>query len=373
MAGVEGFIAPSYERVADVFAASLESGDDLGAGFAAYRDGELVLDIWGGTADRASNMQWKRDTLAPVFSTSKGISAIVAAWCVEQKYFRYDQRVSEIWPAFANGKEHLTVAQALSHQAGVPGFPEPIDPELWLDPPALGAQLAALAPLWPPGTASGYHPMTWGYIVGEIVNRVSGRTLGTILREDICAPFGIDFHIGLPDSEHHRCPEIVKPRRFADFGEITPIKRAAFLTAWAAPKRNTAEWRRLELPSHNGHGTARAVAQLFGVVANSGAIEGKQLLSSDTFAQLVQPRITGRDLVLPFDLDWRSGLLGNAQFFYGPNRGALGHSGSGGSFGFGDTEARVSAGYVMNKQSHHLMGDPRALRLIEALYACFSA
>lgn len=373
MAGVEGFIAPGYERVAGVLAASIASGDDLGAGFAAYRDGELVLDIWGGVADRAQNKPWAKDTLAPVFSTSKGVSAIVVAYCVERKLLRYDQRVSELWPEFANGKEDVTVAQAVSHQAGVPGFPEPIDPDLWLDPPALAEKLAALAPMWPPGAASGYHPMTWGYIAGEIVRRAAGRSLGAILREDICAPFGIDFHIGLPDGEHHRCPEIVKPRRFADFGEITPIKRAAFLTAWAAPKRNNAEWRRVEIPSGNGHGTARAVAQLYGVLANAGAIEGAPLLSSDTYAQLVQPRIAGPDLVLPFDLDWRAGLLGNAQFFYGPNRGALGHSGSGGSFGFGDPEARVSAGYVMNKQSHYLMGDPRALRLIDALYACFSA
>ena len=252
------------------------------------------VDIWGGFADRAKQHGvGERHARAGAFH-EQGRQCDRRGCASTQKYFRYDDHVAEIWPAFgANGKEHLTVARSAVASSRRAGFLEPIDPELWLDPPALAAQLAALAPLWPPGTASGYHPMTWGYIVSEIVQRASGRSIGAILREDICTPFGIDFHIGLPDSEHHRCPEIVKPRRFADFGEITPIKRAAFLTAWAAPKRNTAEWRRLELPSHNGHGTARAVAQLFGVVANSGAIEGMQLLSSDTFAQLVQPRITG--------------------------------------------------------------------------------
>ncbi|MES1156663.1 MAG: serine hydrolase domain-containing protein [Alphaproteobacteria bacterium] len=371
MVEVSGFIAPGFERVRDAFAANFEDDRELGACFAAIRDGDVIVDIWGGYTDRLRTKPWARETLTPVYSTTKAISAIVIAKLVDGGAIRYEDKVSALWPEFgAHGKADLTIAEALSHQAGVPGFIDPIDPDLWLDPPACAAAIAALAPLWPPGTASGYHPLTWGYIVGEIARRASGRSLGTILREDICAPLGIDFHIGLPDAEHVRCPEMVKPRLFADFGPITPPKRAAFLTKWAAPVRGGALWRRIEIPSANGHGTALSVAQLYALYATGGEIAGSRVLSPDAFAHLTARRRLGEDLVLPFELDWRSGVLSNSNLFYGPNRDAFGHSGSGGSCGFGDSTRRLSAGYVMNKQSHYLMGDPRALSLIEALYAC---
>lgn len=371
MAAFEGFVAPGFERVAEVFAAQIESGDDLGAGFAVIRDGEPIIEIWGGWRDRAKSQSWTQDTLAPVFSTSKGISAIVVAWCVEHGLLDYEQRVVDVWPAFgAHGKDRLTIAQAVSHQAGVPGFPDPIDPDLWLDPPACAAAIAALTPMWPPGSASGYHPLTWGYIVGEIVARAAKRSLGTILREEICAPSNIDFHIGLPEEAHARVPELQKPRKPGHFGEITAPRRAAFFNAWSSSKRSDPRWSRIEIPSANGHGTARAIAQLYDVYATGGEICGRRILAADTFAQLTARRIEGDDLVLPFHLDWRSGVMGNVNFKYGPNRETCGHSGSGGSCGFGDPSARIAVGYVMNKQTEYLMGDPRTLRLIEALYAC---
>ena len=365
---VEGIVAPGFERVAGVFADQLS--EELGAGFAAIQHGRTLVEIWGGHADRARTRPWGRDTLVPVYSTTKGISALIAALCVERGVLSYEARVADLWPAFAaHGKDRVTVAEALSHQAGVPGFIAPIDPTLWLDPPACAEAIAALEPLWRPATASGYHPLTWGYIIGEIVARAAGRSLGAILREDVCAPTGIDFHIGLPETEHARCAEMIKPKRIADFGEITVIKRAAFLTPWAAAQRGGATWRKIEIPSANGHGTALAVAQLFAHYA-TGQVGGARLLSEDAHQQLIARRIEGPDLVLPFALDWRSGLLGNAQSFYGPSRNALGHSGAGGSCGFGDPAHGLSVGYVMNKHSHHLMGDPRALRLIDATYSC---
>lgn len=371
MAAVEGFAAPGFEPVADAFRANFDAGEELGAGFAALRDGETLVNIWGGHADRTRERPWAQDTLTPVYSTTKGISAIIVAWCVEKGLLRYEDRVADYWPAFgAHGKDKLTIAQALAHQAGVPGFVEPIDPALWLDPPACARAIAALAPMWPPGSASGYHPLTWGYIVGEIVARAADRSLGTILREDICAPNGIDFFIGTPESEDHRCPEIKKPPRAAAFGEITGPRKAAFFTPWATASKGVAEWRRVEIPSANGHGTALSVAQLYGVYATGGEIGGAQVLSSETYAQLIARRFLGEDLVLPFAIDWRSGVMGNLHRYYGPNLEAIGHSGSGGSCGFGDPAARVSAGYVMNKQAPSLMGDPRAVRLIDALYSC---
>jgi CubicO group peptidase (beta-lactamase class C family) len=365
----EGHVAPGFEPVRDAFEAGLAG--ELGAGFAAIRDGDVVVDIWGGWADKAKTRAWTRDTLAPVHSTTKAISAIIVAQLHDHGLIEYDAPVAALWPAFgAHGKERVTIAQAMAHQAGVPGFPERIDPALWLDPPACAEAIAALAPLWAPGSASGYHPMTWGYIAGEIVQRASERSLGTILRDDICAPLGIDFHIGTPESEHARIAEMRKPARAGDFGEITPPRRAAFFTPWATVARDTPLWRTIEIPAANGIGTAAGVARLFELYATGGVIGGARVLSQEGFDALTRRRWMGDDLVLPFSIDWRAGVMGNSNRIYGPNIEAFGHSGSGGSFGLGDPVARASAAYVMNRQSHHIMADPRALRLIDALYSC---
>jgi CubicO group peptidase (beta-lactamase class C family) len=365
----EGYVAPGFERVREAFDAQLP--EEMGAGFAAIRDGEVVVDIWGGWANRDHTRPWVKDTIVPVYSTTKGVSAIVMALLADRGLLDYDATVASLWPAFgAHGKDKVRVAQTLAHQAGVPGFLEPIDPDLWLDPPACAEAIAALEPLWPPGSASGYHPLTWGYIVGEIARRAAGRSLGTILREDICTPLGIDFQIGTPESDHLRASEIRKPTRGGEFGEITPPRKAAFFTKWAAPVRGSAQWRRIEIPSANGHGTALAVARLFEVYATSGLINGARVLSQEVFDALTTRRFFGDDLVLPFKIDWRTGIIGNSNRIYGPNAEAFGHSGSGGSVGFGDPVAGVSVGYVMNKQSHYIMGDPRSLKLIDALYSC---
>jgi CubicO group peptidase (beta-lactamase class C family) len=365
----EGFVAPGFERVREAFDAGL--AEELGAGFAAIRDGEVVVDIWGGWADRAGTRPWVKDTIVPVYSTTKGVSALIGAIAQDHGLLDYEAVTASLWPAFgAHGKDRVTIAQTLAHMAGVPGFPDPVDPDLWLDPPACAEAIAALAPLWPPGTASGYHPLTWGYIAGELVQRAAQRSLGTILREDICRPLGIDFQIGTPESEHARCAEMKKPARAGEFGEITPPRKAAFFTKWAAPVRGSAQWRRIEIPSANGHGTALGVARLFEAYATSGLIGGVRVLSQEGFDVLTKRRWKGDDLVLPFNVDWRTGIIGNSNRIYGPNPEAFGHSGSGGSVGFGDPVAGVSVGYVMNKQSHYIMGDPRSLRLIDALYQC---
>jgi len=366
----EGFVAPGFERVREVFDAQL-AAEELGAGFAAVRDGQVVVDIWGGWADRAQTRAWAQDTIVPVYSTSKGVAALVMALLSDRGALDYAAPVTTLWPEFgAHGKDKVTIAQTLAHQAGVPGFLEPIDPDLWLDPPACAAAIAALAPLWPPSTASGYHPMTWGYIAGELALRASGRSLGAILREDICTPLGIDFQIGTPESEHHRAAEMKKPSRGGDFGKITPPRKAAFFTKWAAPVKGAARWRSVEIPSANGHATALGVARLYEAYATGGIINGARVLSQETFDALTRRVWKGDDLVLPFNVDWRAGIIGNSNLFYGPNPEAFGHSGNGGSMGLGDPVAGVSAGYVMNQQSHHIMGDPRSLKLIDALYAC---
>ena len=279
---VEGFVAPGFERVREVFEVGL--ADELGAGLAAIRDGDVVVDLWGGWADRGRTRAWSRDTIVPVYSTTKGVSALVMALLVDRGLLDYETPVASLWPAFGvHGKDRVTVAQTLAHQAGVPGFLAPIDPDLWLDPPACAAAIAALEPLWPPGSASGYHPLTWGYIAGELALRAGGRSLGTVLREEICEPLGLDFRVGTPESEHARCAEIKKPTQGGDFGEITPPRKAAFFSKWAAPVRGSAQWRRIEIPSANGHGTALAVARIYEAYATGGVINGARVISQEAF------------------------------------------------------------------------------------------
>jgi CubicO group peptidase (beta-lactamase class C family) len=369
----QGSVAPGFERVAEAFATNFEEGLELGAGFAATLEGETIVDLWGGYADRNKTRLWDADTLVPVYSTTKAIAALVIARLVDRGAIDYEAPVASLWPEFgAGGKDRITVAEALSHRAGLPGFKDPIDPALWLDPPALAAALAPLPPLWEDRAQSGYHPLTWGYIAGEIVARAAGKSLGSILAEDFCDPHGIDFWIGLPDEEHERCAEIAKPKSAPLLGDVTELKRIAFLTKWSAPDRGGALWRRIEIPSANGHGTALAVAQLYSVYANAGALNGESLIGAKAFDAATTVRVDNQDLILPRRVAFAAGPMRNVGGVYGPNPDTLAHSGWGGSMGLGDPDRRLSCGYVMNRQDHHLQGDPRPARLIEALYACLA-
>lgn len=368
---ITGHTASGFEAVRDTFEENFAEGLELGAGFAAYLDGDLIIDLEAGYADRKQTTPWSADTIVPVYSVTKGVAALVVAMLVQRGVLKYETPVAHYWPEFAaHGKNRVTVAEALSHQAGVPGFATAIDPGLWLDPPKLAARLAEEPPQWPPGEGSGYHPTSWGYLVGELVWRASGRTLGTILREDVCVPLGIDFHIGLPAGEHERCAEIKRPTALPDLGEITEFARTAFLSKWASPNRGGAEWREIEIPSANGHGTASAVARLYSAYAMKGQIGDASLFGDEVFKALTQQRCIGQDRVLPFVMEFGAGIMRNNNLAFGPDRDTLGHSGWGGSAAFGDPDRGLSAAYVMNKQSNILLGDPRSKRLFASLYGC---
>jgi len=343
----------------------------LGAGFSAFLDGSLIVDLHGGFADRQKQRAWDATTIVPIYSTTKPIAALVLARIIDALPAGYETPVSAIWPEFAaHDKSHVTIAEAVSHQAGLPGFTDAIDPGLWLDPSACAEALAALAPLWAPGSAHGYHPLSWGYLIGEIVRRIDGRSLGTILREEIAAPAGIDFQIGTPASEHARVADIMRPRALPDLGEINSATKAAFLTKWASPDRGGAIWREIEIPSANGIGSAKAVAALYGLYAHKGMLNGTRLIPEASFEALTRSRVVGQDLVLPFVTEFAAGVMRNNLGIYGPNPDTLCHSGWGGSLALGDPDRGLSAAYVMNRQSNSLQGDPRARRLVNALYDC---
>ncbi len=372
---VSGHVTDGFAPVRAAFTANFKDGLEAGAGFCVYKDGECIVDLIGGTKDRRGEQAWDSDTLVPVFSTTKAVAALVIAWLVEQGRLDYDQTVSSLWPEFAaHGKATLTVAQVMSHQSGLSGITEEMRPEDWFNWDEMCARLAAQKPLWKPGTKSGYHPLTFGFLAGEIARLADqqGRTLGTILGEEICEPHHIDFFIGTPGSEHERCADLHKPRAMSDLGEINAATRAAFLEPWSSPGgRGAAAWRSAEFAGANGHGTARSVARLM-QLALDGHMGEVKYLSEATLASLSQERISGPDLVLPFDLTFASGLMLNRpHHFYGPNEATLGHSGWGGSCAFADRDAGITCAYVMNKQSNILIGDERPMGLIETLYGCF--
>jgi CubicO group peptidase (beta-lactamase class C family) len=372
MTDITGLCPDRFSAVREAFTANFENGGELGARFALAIDGEIVIDLMGGHADRKREVVFGPDTLTPLFSTTKAVAALMVARLVDEGRLAYDQPVADVWPEFAQaGKAEVTVEQALSHQAGLSGFLDETDPSIWFDWDATCAKLAAMAPIWPVGSASGYHPITFGYLAGEIFRRVDGRTMGTALREDIAGPLGLDLWIGLPDSEHERCAELMRPSALPKFGAMNDAVKAAFLTPWAAPGgRGTADWRRVEIPSANGHATASALARLMGALATGGTLDGKSLIAPAGIKAASAERIVGQDLVLPFVISWGAGFMRNTpNMFYGPNPEAFGHSGWGGSCAFADPATGVSGSYVMNKQGSALIGDERAVRLIEAAYA----
>lgn len=372
MVEIAGFAAPRFAAVQDAFAANFEQGLERGARFSVVEAGELVVDLWAGAADRAGEQPFDARTLVPVFSTTKAIAALLLARAVDAGQLAYGQPVADLWPEFAQaGKGAITVEQALSHQAGLSGFPDKMDPALWFDWEAICAKLAAMTPLWPPGTASGYHPITFGYIAGELFRRATGRTMGTALREDLAQPFGLDLWIGLPDSEFARVADLQRPPGLPDFGERNAPTQAAFMTSWSSPAgRNQDEWRRMELPSANGHATAEALARLMGALADEGRLDGREILSPAMVGELARERIRGQDLVLPFVMSWGAGVMRNeTEKPWGPALQSFGHSGWGGSCAVADPERRLGLAYAMNKQGTKLMGDERPKRLIEAVYA----
>ena len=371
MSASRGHCPPRFEAVREAFAANFAEGRELGARFALAIEGEIVIDLMGGFADRADTKPFAEDTLTSVFSTTKALAAMMIARLVDAGALSYDQTVVSLWPGFGGGgKGELTVGEALSHQGGLVGFAEPMAASLWFDRAAILERLEAMTPLWPVG-ASGYHPVTFGFLAGEIFRRVDGRSLGAALREDIAGPLGLDLWIGLPDAEHPRCADVRRPPAMPNLGEMSEIRRLAFLTPWASPGGvSLAEWRRAEIPSVTGHATAPALARLMAILSGGGVLEARQWLAPATIQAASRARVRGDDLVLPYDLAWGAGFVRNEGLrIYGPGRETFGHSGWGGSCAFADPERRISGAYVMNRQSSELFGDARARRLIDAAYA----
>lgn len=362
-----GVLAPAFSAVSDAFAGNFADGLELGASFAVMIDDALVIDISGGHADRKKETPWTEDTLACIYSSGKAVVALLVAREVSEGRLDYDAPVAAYWPDFAqNGKAAVTVAEALSHQAGLCGFPDEMPPETWLDWDAITARIAAMAPLWTPGTANGYHPQTVGFIAGELIRRVSAKTVGAHLREA-----GMQIFCGMGADDIARAAYMPKPPKAPDLGELNLYTQLAFLKPWSAPAKVSREdWMAAELPASNMHADARSLAAFVHPFVNDGQRNGDPFLTEDAIGAALKERIRGDDLVLPFRLSWSAGLMRNINRHFGPNEGAFGHAGFGGSCVVVDPENRMTAAYVMNKMSPYLVGDPRSVRLLDAVYAC---
>ncbi|GGZ37537.1 serine hydrolase domain-containing protein [Streptomyces poonensis] len=383
MSQVHGHCDPRFEAVRTAFEENFRDRDELGAAVAVTLDGTTVVDLWGGWADPARTRPWERDTLVNVWSTSKGPTALCAHILADQGLLDLDAPVAAYWPEFAAaGKEGVLVRHLLSHRAGLAGLREPHSLEQLCDWELTVRRLAAQEPWWEPGTRSGYHALTFGFLVGEVVRRITGMLPGAFLEREVTRPLGIDFTIGLPEKEWGRAAELVAPpavRRdpqAAVSAEPAPVAIAALANpVVGAAGAVSPRWRAAEVPAANGHGTARAVAELYGILALRGAWGGRRVLSPEAAERVREGQGSCRDLVLGagFAHETEIGLglwLSGPNGSYGSNPRAFGHDGYGGSCGLADPEAGVSVGYVMNRMGPHIADDPRKMALVEAVYGC---
>ena len=378
MSGIHGECAPRFGKVREAFEANFAAGREVGASFAVVLRGEPVVDLWGGFADAARTRPWERDTIANVFSTTKAMAALCAHLLADRGRLDLDAPVAKLWPEFAAaGKHALPVRWLLSHQAGLAALRPPLASEALFDWERMTGALAAEAPWWEPGTRSGYHAMTFGFLVGEVVRRAGGRSLGALFREEVAGPLGADFHIGLPASEDARVAELVPPsaEEVAAAGQAAAVDPASLLgkvmgnPPLAPELANTLPWRRAEIPAANGHGNARSVARVMAALAGGGALGGVRLLREATLERAISVQCSGPDLVLPIPMRWGLGfMLTQPQLPLGPNPRAFGHGGWGGSLGIADPDAELAWAYVMNKMSPGTTGDTRAFSLAAALY-----
>ena len=388
MVDVQGEVQPGFEAVREAFAVNFDDDEDVGAAFCLHVDGTKVVDVWAGVADQDTGRAWEEDTLQLVFSTTKGAVAICAAMLAERGELDVDAPVAEYWPEFAaEGKGDVPVRWLLCHKTGL----ITTDADLSLDEvlavePVVEA-LAAQKPYWEPGTAHGYHALTYGWLLGEVIRRVSGRTVGTFFAEEVAGPLGLDFWIGLPEEEEPRVAPLiplelpddpaVREMARAILGPETMLGRALTLDGALGALDfdedaddepnvfNTREVRASEIPAANGVATARALSRMY--AATIGEVDGVRLLAPETLEQARTAQTDGVDQVLMFESVFGLGFMLRSPMTPMLDEGSFGHAGAGGSQGYADPESGVAFGYVMNKMTAQITGDPRTARLTRAV------
>lgn len=374
MVDIHGSAEPRFDRLSQLLSDSIDSGHDVGASVSVTIEGETVVDLWGGWTDESRTTPWQADTIVNVWSTTKTMMALVALVCVDRGLIDLDSPVAVYWPEFAaNGKESVLVRHLLSHTSGVAGWDRPVEPENMYDWEKSTAMLAAQAPWWEPGTASGYHSMSQGHLVGEVVRRVTGKKLGVFFADEIAKPLDVDFHIGLAPEHDHRVSNIIPyPEQRVDLDALdpqSPAYKKAVGPQLGPEIANTTAWRRADIGAANGHGNARAVARAQAVVANGGTLDGIQLLSPPTIDRIFETQSDGIDLVLLEHQKFGIGYALPTPLTFHPDGKICYWGGWGGSKIIVDIGRRMTFSYVMNRMESRLLGDVRGENLAKATWA----
>lgn len=370
---VHGHFDDRFANTIEVFASHFEQGDDLGASLALSMDGEVILDLWAGHLDEARTSPWQQDTIVNVYSSTKTASFVCALVLADRGLIDFDAPVSTYWPEFAaGGKEDVLVWHLMDHAAGLSGLDEPVTSQDLYDWDRITTLLAAQKPWWQPGTATAYHALTQGYLIGEVVRRVTGKTIGQFLQEEIAGPLGADFYIGVPDDVLPRVADLIVPQGagLAIDDDPDSISARTFGNPPAEAEQSlTTAWRQAEIPAANGHGNARSLVRLQTPLANGGSAFGVDLVSAATAASIMQGRISGEDLALKMPLTFGLGFaLNDGPVPLSPNRNSCWWGGWGGSMIIVDQDAHVAVAFVMNRMYPTLIGDTRAYSNIQAAY-----
>lgn len=391
MGVVDGHCDPRFAPLREIFEKSFADGEEIGAAIAFSLDGEMVVDLWGGHRDVACTVPWTRDTIVNTYSTTKGMTAICAHQLVERGLLELDAPVVRYWPEFAaHGKETIPVRWLLSHQAGLPAVRKPLPADAVFDWDVMASALAEQEPWWEPGTRHGYHALTFGFLVGELIRRVSGKSVGAFFRENVAGPLGADYHIGFGAEHDARTSDLfgtLAPPAAAQGGPVIPGPLGDFLRDMTDPttmagaafnnpplrneRVNTRAWRAAEIPAANGHGTAAALARIYGTLARGGELDGVRLLEPASIERARTEQAFGPDAVLGgLPMRYGLGFMLRTDFMpISPSPNAFGHPGAGGSIGMADPDAKVGFGYVMNKMKLGLVGGPGAFAVLNEFYA----
>lgn len=383
---IDGTCHPRFARVREVFAHPFARGRETGAAVCVVHDGEPVVDLWGGFADQARTRRWQRDTLLNVYSCTKGMAALCVHRLAAAGALDFDRPVAHYWPEFEQaGKGRVSVRWLLGHRGGLAAIRRLLPDEALYDATMMAEALAAERPWWSPGEAHGYHALTFGWLAGEVVRRVSGRSVGRYFAEEIARPLGVDFHIGLPEADEPRVAEMSPlpfPARDSDGPALVDVimRDPEGLTARAFMNPpsigrgvNYRAWRAAEIPAANGTGNARAMATVYGALARGGSARGVEILDRAAVRRCASEETRGTDLVLQVSTRFGLGFMlpqSTPETQLGRSELAFGHPGAGGQVAFADPARRLGFAYVTNRMGPHILLDPRAVALIDAVYAC---
>ena len=380
---VHGTCEPEFDEVKQIFTEHFKKGWDVGASFALFIGGKPIVDLWAGFMDAAKTKPWKENTIINVFSTTKIPTALCIHVLLDRGKLDLDAPVARYWPEFGqNDKEKVLVRNVLSHTSGVPHFETPIIMSDLFDWEKIVNILASSNLLWEPGKRSGYHMTNFGFLLGELVRRITGKTIGTFFKEEIAEPMDIDFHIGTPDALDDRIAEMIPPKHKTSMERLSESKLMQLLIPKPATKvisnpildrkiPNTKEWRRAEIPASNGHGNGRSIAKIGSILACGGKIGNKRILSKEAVQTAITEEIDSKDLVLlgrkRFALGWE---LDTYQTKQGKKHEFFTWGGLGGSVCVMDCDARLSYGFAMNKLKISMREDKRLDRFKKAVYNC---